>query len=253
MYQAKNPVQAVQRTFEIIDVLQTTGGARVTDIAKATGISKGTVHCHLATLEENGYVMKEGPAYKLGLRFVDLAHHAKNRVTIHDVATAQVDTLAEESGEMVLFTVEEDGKGICLYRADGENSIKTEVYVGYRNELYHTAVGKAMLAFMPAAKRDRIIKETEFKAITPNTITDEGALREELDQIREEGIAYNRSETIQGLIGVGAPIRDQDGTVYGAISVIGPSCQLDGERLETEIPDLINRAVNIIQINITAL
>lgn len=253
MSQAKNPVQAVQRTFEIIDVLQTTGGARVTDIAKTTGISKGTVHCHLATLEENGYAIKEGPDYKLGLRFVDLAHHAKSRVAIHDIATAEVDTLAQKSGEMGLFTVEEDGKGICLYRADGKNSIDTGVYVGYRNDLYHTAVGKAMLAFMPAAKRDRIIEETEFKALTPNTITDEGTLREELDRIREEGIAYNRSETIRGLIGVGAPVRDQDGTVYGAISVIGPSCRITGERLETEIPELIHRAVNIIQINVTAL
>lgn len=253
MANAKNPVKAVQKTLDIVDHLRNTGGAGVTEIANSVDVTKGTVHCHLATLQENGYVIKEGNEYRLGLRFLDLAHHARDRIKIYDVTTAEVDTLAQESGEMALFTVEEDAEGICLYTAKGEDAVQTEVYVGYRNELYHTAVGKAMLAFMPEDKRDQIIQETEFEAITPNTITDEAQLREELDQIREEGIAYNHEETIQGLVGVGAPIRDQDGTLYGAISIIGPVRRMGDERLNNEIPEMIRRAVNIIEINITSL
>lgn len=253
MAKAKNPVQAVQRTLDILDVLRETGGARVTDIAKAVGVSKGTIHCHLATLEENGYVISEGNEYKLGLRFIDVAHHAKRRITTYDITTTEVDILANNSGEMALFTVEEGGEGICLYTAHGENAVRTEVYVGYRNDLYHTAVGKAILAFMPPKKRDRIIAETEFDALTPNTITDERQLKEELEAVRKNGIAYNHGETIQGLVGVGAPIRDQDGTLYGAISVIGPVRRMDDERLNGEIAEMIRRAVNIIEINITSL
>ncbi|MFC7230924.1 IclR family transcriptional regulator [Saliphagus sp. GCM10025308] len=253
MAEAKNPVQAVQRSLAIVDMLRDTGGARVTEVAREIGVSKGTAHCHLATLEESGYVVNESGEYKLGLRFIDLAHYAKNRIDIYDIATTEVDALAEESGEMALFTVEEDGEGICLYTAQGAKAVQTEIYVGYRNALYHTAVGKAMLAFMPAKERDRLIQDMEFEAFTPNTITDEEALRTELETIRESGIAYNHGETIQGLVGVGAPIRDQDGTVYGAISIIGPVRRMDEERLETEIPDMIRRAVNIIEINITSL
>lgn len=253
MTKAKNPVKAVQRTLDILEVLRGTGGARVTDIAKEVGVSKGTIHCHLATLEENGYVISEGNEYKLGLRFIDLAHHAKSRIEIYDVTTSEVDTLANESGEMALFTVEEDGEGICLYTAKGEDAVQTEVYVGYRNKLYHTAVGKAMLAFMSPEKRDRLIAETEFAALTPNTITDEDRLREELEEIRKNGLAYNHEETIQGLVGVGAPIRDQDGRVYGAISIIGPVRRMDDERLSDGISEMIRRAVNIIEINITSL
>lgn len=253
MTEAKNPVQAVQRTLEILDVLRETGGARVTEVAGEVGVSKGTVHCHLATLEENGYVINEGNEYKLGLRFIDLAHHAKDRIGIFDVTTSEVDTLAEESGELALFTVEEDGEGICLYTAEGENAVQTEVYVGYRNDLYHTAVGKAMLAHMAEEKRDRLISAMEFEQLTPRTITDEHVLREELAAIREEGIAYNHGETIQGLVGAGAPIRDQDGTVYGAVSIIGPVRRMGEERLQGEISEMIRRAVNIIEINITSL
>ncbi|MCU4743289.1 IclR family transcriptional regulator [Natronoglomus mannanivorans] len=253
MPRAKNPVQAVQRTLDILDTLRDTGGARVTEISKNVDLTKGTVHSHLATLEENGYVVHDGTEYKLGLRFVDLSHYAKNRIGIYDLVIEEVDALAADSGEMGLFTVEENDEGVCLYSAEGEASIQTEVYVGYRNELYHTAVGKAMLAFMPVERRDRIIEETEFEAITSNTITDETKLREELEEIREEGIAYNHGETIHGLVGAGAPIRDQDGTVYGAISVIGPARRMDDDRLENEIPEMIHRAANVIEINLTSL
>lgn len=253
MSKAKNPVQAVQRTIDIIDYLRDTGGARVTEIADVVGVSKGTVHCHLATLEQNGYVIKEENEYKLGLRFIDLAYHAKERVDIYDVTTREVDTLAVESGEMALFTVEEDGKGVCMHTAKGDNAVQTKIYVGYRNELYHTAVGKAILAFMPADRRDHLIDEIKFDALTPNTITDQERLRDELKQIRENGIAYNHEESIQGLVGVGAPIRDQNGTVYGAISVIGPVRRMNEERLYNEIPEMIHRTVNIIEINITSL
>ena len=253
MAQAKNPVKAVQRTLDIVDVLRETGGLRVTEIAEEIGASKGTVHCHLATLAENGYVVKAGEEYTLGLRFLDLAHHARGRIDIYDLVRDEVDALAAESGEMALFTVEEDGNGVCLYRADGEDAVKTEVYVGYRNQLYHTAVGKAMLAFMPEEKRDRLVSRMDLRPLTRHTITDEGTLREELDRIRESGIAYNLEETIQGLVAVGAPIRSQDGSIYGALSVVGPVRRMGEERLEDEIPEMIRRAVNIIEINSTSL
>ncbi|MFU8868956.1 IclR family transcriptional regulator [Natronococcus sp.] len=253
MNSAKNPIQAVQRTLDVVDVLKAHGEARVTDIAAELDLSKGTIHCHLATLEQNGYVVKNGQRYALGLRFLDLSHHAKNRVDIYDITKAEVDALAAESGEMALFTVEEHGEGVCLYKAEGENAVQTKLYVGYRNGLYHTAVGKALLAFMPEAHREEIIRETEFERIAPNTITDPDELREQLAEIRERGIAYNREETIQGLVGVGAPIRDQDGTLYGAVSLIGPVSRMDDERLTEELPELIRRAVNIIEVNITSL
>lgn len=253
MTTAKNPVQAVQRSLDIIDYLQKTGGARVTEIATAVGFSKGTVHCHLATLAEKGYVTNVGTRYELGLRFIDLAHYAKDRIDIYDIATTEVDTLAEESGEMALFTVEEDGSGVCLYKATGKDAVKTELYQGYRNELYHTAVGKAILAFMEPERRNQVIEATKFQSITPNTITDEATLRTELEQVREDGIAYNQGETIQGLVGAGAPIRGQDGTIHGAISIIGPVRRMDDERLETEIPEMIRKAVNIIEINMTSI
>lgn len=250
--EARNPVKGVQTALDIVDALQENGRVGVTELAENVGVSKGTAHCHLSTLRENGYVVKEDGKYTLGLRFIDVAYHVRNRHNLYNLVTEEVDALAEKSGELALFTVEEQHKGICLYKESGENAVQTELHIGYRNTLYHTAVGKAILAYKPQEELDDIIDSTEFESLTENTITDEETFREELQQVRKTGFAYNHGETIPGLAGVGSPIRKQSGDVYGAISVIGPTSRMSDERLE-EISEMLYHAVNVIEINATSL
>ncbi|WP_435320722.1 IclR family transcriptional regulator [Haloarchaeobius sp. TZWSO28] len=249
-----NTINSVRTTFDILECLQRRGGAGVTEVATDLGISKGTVHNHLSTLLHEEYIVKTvHDTYEIGLRFLDLAHEAKRRITIYDLVKNEVDKLAEASGEMALFTVEEHGLGVCVYRAMGPDSVQTPLYVGQRNELHHTAVGKAILANLPAHRIEEIIETRGLTAQTADTITDKSQLLEELATVREKGFAFNDGETIKGLIGVSAPIFEPDGTVVGAISIIGPSSRMDEDRFYGEIPDMITRSVNIIQINATSL
>ncbi|XVH33128.1 IclR family transcriptional regulator (plasmid) [Haloferacaceae archaeon DSL9] len=250
----KKRIQAVQTTLEIFEILRRRGGAGVTEIARETDVTKGTVHNHLATLRANDYVTKgSDETYRLGLRFLDVAHSAKSRVSILELARTEVDRLAEKSGEMALFTVEEHGIGTCLHVAHGARAVQTPLYVGHRSELHHTAVGKAILARLPEERVEEIIERRGLAQLTERTITDSDELLDQLEAVRERGIAFNRHETIQGLVGVGAPITDQSGVVLGALSIIGPSSRLDENRLQHEFADMITRSVNIIEINLTSL
>ncbi|MCU4743031.1 IclR family transcriptional regulator [Halobacteria archaeon AArc-m2/3/4] len=247
-------IQAVQTTLDIIDTLRERGIAGVTEIATEIGVSKGTVYNHLVTLEENDYVVKdEDDRYHLGLRFIDVSHQATSRVPILELAKTEVDKLAEKSDEMALFTVEEHGMGVCLYVAYGDQAVQTPLYVGHRSELHHTAVGKAILAHLPRERVEAIIDQRGLTKQTEHTITDRETLFEQLEEVRKRGLAFNEQETIHGLVGVGAPIKDQDGSVLGALSIIGPSSRLDEERFQRELPDMIMRSVNIIEINSTSL
>jgi DNA-binding IclR family transcriptional regulator len=250
---AKNPVKAVQNAIRILEKLRELNGARVTTLERNLDFTKGTIHSHLATFEEMGFVVKEGETYQLGLQFLDLAHQAKWRYQILDVVEDEVDRLAEKSDEMALFTVEENAQGICLYKSEGANAVQTEIYMGYRNELYHTAVGKAILAFLPEERRQAIVEQKVLDPLTENTITDKQQLLDEIELIRERGFAYNHGETIPGLVGIGAPVRDQDGGVLGAISVIGPASRIDEQRLEHDLPQLLEQTVNVIEINATSV
>jgi len=250
----KNPVNAVQVSLDILEALQQRRAAGVTELANAVGVTKGTAHNHLSTLEYNDYVTKDDEGrYLLGFRFLELAHHAKRRVGIYDLVTEQVDLLAEETEEMTLYTVEEHGLGVCLYRALGENAVQTLLHVGYRSPLHRTAVGKAILAYQPDERLEAIIETRGLERATENTITDPATLRAELETVRERGFAVNEEETIRGLVGVGVPIVVQDEMIAGAISVIGPRSRMDDDRLYEVIPDSIARSVNVIQVNATSI
>ena len=250
----RKTVDAVQKTLDIIEALQELEGAGVTEIADHVGITKGTVHNHLATLEENNYVVKDNEdAYQLGFRFLDTAHHARKRIAIYDTIKQEVDRLAEETGEMALFSVEEHGKDVCIYRSLGDHAVETPLYIGHRSYLHHTAVGKAILAQMSEERVDEIIERHGLPAVTEDTITDRDVLLDELETIREEGVAYNREETIRGLVGVGVPILHHEDNIYGAISVIGPVNRLDDQTLEEEIVEMIKQRSNVIEVNSTSV
>lgn len=253
MTKAKNPIAAVQTTIEILEVLKDNGEMGITELTDQVSVSKGSVHNHLATLCDNDFVIKTGDRYQLGFRFMDFAHHAKLRVSIYDLVGQEVDNLAAKSGEMALYTRAENGMGVCLYRAMGDNAVQTALYEGHRSELHHTAVGKALLAHMPRDEVEQIIEERGLSTQTPKTITDEDVLFDELETIRERGFAFNREETITGLVGVGAPIEDRHGDIAGAISIIGPTSRMDDDRFYREIPDMISRSINIIEINATSI
>jgi len=103
---------------------------------------------------------------------------------------------------------------------------------GIQRHLHSTAAGKAILAEMPEQRVMDIISEHELPAETEHTITDPDSLVEELDEIREHGIAYNDEESVEGLRAVGVPVRGSNGIAIGALSVSGPSNRLRGRSSE---------------------
>jgi DNA-binding IclR family transcriptional regulator len=247
-------VKAVETTFRILDVLRKLDGAGVTEVANHANVSKGTAYNHLMTLEQQQYVVKdEDGTYNVGLRFADMGHYARSRFAISQLVEDEVDTLAEQSGEMALFSIEEHGQAVCLHVAYGDHAVRTPLHIGYREDLHTTAVGKAILAHKPREEAERIIERRGLHEVTENTITDRETLFDDLDRIREQGIAFNHQETIHGLVGVGVPVKSQDGTVAGAVSVIGPSSRMDEDRLEHDLPELLMKSVNIIEVNTTSL
>src|ERR1035438_6844930 len=62
-----------------------------------------------------------------------------------------------------------------------------------------------------------------MKRFTDQTITELPALIESLRVVRRNGYAIDREEFLPGVICVGAAIRDQAGTVIGAISASTPT------------------------------
>lgn len=242
-------IQATEISCRIIDAIDRLGQASLTEIADRVDISKSAVYNHLSTLERNGFVVKKDGEYRLSLRFVDYGITAKNNYDIRSVAKNPAEELAEQTGEVVQFMIEEHGKGVYLIKAEGEDAVNTRSYVGSENHLHCTALGKAILAHSPEERVEEIIDRHGLPEQTPNTITDREALFEQLDAIRERGYALDREEILSGLRCVAAPVFDEEDTLYGSISVSGPKTRFDGDYFEKQLPQEVRRTANVIEVN----
>ncbi|APW96736.1 transcriptional regulator [Halobiforma lacisalsi AJ5] len=244
------PVETVETAFDLVDALKERDGAGVSALADELGLAKSTVHRHLRTLEERGLLVREGDDYRLSTWFLDYGVHARNRRPVVEVARPKVDELAAETNEKVWFVLEEHGLGVHVYGAEGKHSVKTHARIGRRTPLHQFAAGKAILAFLREERVAEILDEHGLAGQTHRTITDRDELLEQLEAIRERGYAFNREESVAGVHAVGAPVREEDGTAVGAISVAGPANRLRGELLTDELPDLLLGAANEIEINL---
>jgi len=244
-------VQAVDTSCTILKTLREMNGAGVSELADRLDLSKATIHSHLATLVDNEFVAKRGNTYKISLRFVDFGEYAKNQVEVYEIAAGEVDRLAEETGEVAQFMVEEHGRGIYLYKASGENAIQTASYAGNRKGLHCTALGKAILSQLSEAAVDAIIHRHGLPAHTENTITTREELFTELERIREQGVALDDEEILQGLRCIAAPIKHPMGNLEGAISISGPTSRFKGERFREELPEIVQGTANVIEVNAT--
>lgn len=247
----RDTVGATETSFAIIEQLRRTGGAGITDLATTLDRSKSTVHKHLTTLRELGYVTRDGDTYTLGLRFLGLGDRARTRTGMYEVAKAETDNLVESVDERAQVMVEEEGRGIYIYQAKSDQAIRTDSHIGTTVPLHATAVGKSYLAFLSDDERDALFDQLEFEDRTENTLTDRESLVAELDAVRDRGYAFNDEERIAGMHAVGAPILSDDGRVLGSISVSGPTTRLSGSWYREEVPKLVQQSARIIGLKAT--
>jgi DNA-binding IclR family transcriptional regulator len=246
----RTPVKTVRTAFEILEALKALDGATTTELASHLDLPKSSVYNHLQTLEYEGYIVKNGQTYELGLRFLDLGAYARQQETLYDVARPELETVATETDELVNLLVEENGRGVFILREKGPNAVNIDSYTGQCVHLHTTALGKTILAYLSDDDRAAIIDRHGLPEKTTNTITDPDQLADELEEIRSAGVAYDLEERIRGLRCVAVPILRGD-RISGAISVSGPNSRMDDQRIQNEILPQLQHAANIIELNQT--
>lgn len=242
-------VEAVQRACQIIDVLQEEGEARITELAEEVDFSKSTVHGHLATLVDEGLVVKDDHKYRLSLQFLDIAESLKDRVADNDIVRKQVRELAEETGEVVHFGTEENGRVVYMAKSKGNAAVQTESRIGKRMPMHSTSLGKAILAELPRDRVDQIAEQHGLAPRTEDTLTGLEALHEDLDEIEERGYSIDDEENIPGVRCIGIAVSVPEDGVLGALSISGPSQRMTDDRIQNELHEQIAQAANVIEVN----
>ncbi len=217
-------------TDRVIDILELTAASRdglpLKDLSLRVETPKSSLLPLLRTLSARGY-LEQGRAgeYRLGLRALELAVRSQGRRELVDAAKPALEALMRRTGESAfLTTLAADAAAVVFIDVvESEQLIRYTVNVGQRSPLHATANGKAILAVLPAAEREEILRTLRLKRYTDRTLTNHPPLRASLDEIRAAGVSVSVDEIVRGASGAAAPVYGRDGRVAGACAVGGPT------------------------------
>jgi DNA-binding IclR family transcriptional regulator len=168
----------------------------------------------------------ESGRYRLGLRLFELGSRASSTLDLREHSRPHLSRVLSETQETVHFCVLDEGEALYLEKMEPQRSVRMASSIGRRAPVHCTAVGKAMLAALPEAEVDLVLRRHGMKALTRHTVTDAADLKAQLKLIRSRGYAIDDEENEEGVRCVAAAVRDCLGRAVAAISVSGPSFRM---------------------------
>lgn len=247
-YQPPKPKRSVKTADRIVGlfvVLQEREYASVSKLADELNLAKSTTYHYLATLQNEGYVVKKNGEYRLGLRFLEHATAVNRLLGIIPIATPVMKDIADRTGEVVWLLFEEHSHPIYLSKVVGQRGVVSHRMVGDCSP--SAAGGKAVLSQHPDEEVSSIIEYLKMKH-PDYEIPDTETYVSQIQEVREQGYATTVEEIETGVSSVAAPIL-HEGDVVGAISVAGPAIRLK-EELWDDLPGIVRGATNDIELRL---
>jgi IclR family acetate operon transcriptional repressor len=209
----------------------------VSGIGRRTSLPVSTVHRILQELSELGWVRNQGEhGYVLGPRLLALAGQAADADTVARVAHPVLERLSEQSGHAVHFAVRSGDEAVYVDKVEGQRAYHMRSRIGLVIPLHCTAIGKAVLANLPADEVRAILSRTGMREMTKNTITNPDEMLDHLEHVRRRGCAIDDEENEDNIRCIGAAVVDHRGVTVGGLSMSGLTFELDPDRVERLVP-----------------
>ncbi len=224
----QNRVQALDRGVALLSVLAAHPGLTLSDLADRAGQPVATVYRALVTLQGHGMVELEEPgqiwhigsgAFRVGsafLRRTKVVERARQPMDALMRATGETSNLGMESGDEVLF----------LSQVETHEAIRAFFPPGTKGPMHVSGIGKALLAFLPPERVTGIMARKGLDRFTPLSITDPGALMQDLARTRERGYSIDDQERAEGMRCIAAPIFNAHAEAVAGLSVSGPAFRI---------------------------
>lgn len=239
-------LKTTETSLDIVEFVRDNDGVTLTEVAEAFDIAVSTAHGHLETLRRRHFLRKEDGAYDLGTAFINFGEHVRWSNPLFHISAEYVDELYQESGEGTGFFVEEDG--LLLKIHNYIDTFEDSVFrAGKYSHMHATAGGKAILAELPDEEIEAIVNRRGLPRFTDNTITGFDELLDELEAVRETGIAYNDAESRDDIRGVGIAVDDPMSSFIGAITIGGPTYRVSDYKLEKYVTLLEETAESLVR------
>lgn len=218
-----------------------TGALGVTDIAQRLGMSKNMAFRALATLVDQGYLIRTacGRHYELGYCTLDLNNPDAAEPDLRTLAMPTMSRLLEISGETIVLGLRVGNLMVMIDGLEVNAAVRSRAPIGSTYPLHAGPASRVVLAHLGDEEITQYIKEkSPLLALTPNTITDPELLWKEIANVRQQGHALGFGDAGTERRSVAFVILDGERRPWGALSVGGPRERFTQEKLHALLPQL---------------
>jgi len=218
----------------------------LSEVARATGLTRAAARRFLLTLVKLGYVRSDGREFSLRPRVLELGYAYLSGLALPDVAEPHLEELSAKLHESSSISVLDGHHIVYVARVATKRIMTVAISVGTRFPAYAASMGRVLLAALSPAELDQYLAEATFEAFTERTVTDPERLREIIADVRREGYSIVDQELEDGLRALAVPLHDSSGTVTAAVNVSAHASRLSSDAMRTQLlPALQETARNI--------
>lgn len=235
MQTAFKRVPAVDKCFTILELFaQSRHPLGISEIATRLHLNKSTVFNIVRTLRDLNVLENVNGKFTFGPRLYTLGHAAGRGSELIQSVHPFLEQINHKTKLSAFLGIRSDTHALIIDKVDTAYDIKLSSDIGMRLPLLAGAGGKALLAQLPDHKIDRILKQIKLKKFTPQTCVDKAEFKNQVLRVRNEGIAFDIEEYIEGIIAFALPLDTRRKTLQAAIWAVGLKRQCPSE----EIPKL---------------
>jgi IclR family acetate operon transcriptional repressor len=215
---------AVERAADTLFLLAEHGEMSVSELARYVGCGRSAIHRIVTALKSKGLVDQDetNERYLISPRVLSIALSPHVMPDLRAFALPGMVELRDKTGETVTLNVRTGAERVCIEQVGSRQEVRWIGGVGRVNPIHTGASGRVLLAYLPPAELEGLLRGTKLKRFTPNTLVDRSAIDRELAKVRRVGYAIGNQDRTAGVIGVSAPVFDRTGSVLAALTIAAP-------------------------------
>lgn len=218
------------------------------EISKKLDIHKSTVSRLLHLLTEHHFLQQnpDTKKYFLGRSVADIGAAVTNSLNnaIVNIARPYLNELCEATGESVALEMLSGNHIILACQVEGQKHIRFSFKPGDQVPINVAAGAKVILAHSEPEFVSQCLKQ-KFVRYTPNTIVSKKEYMKLLEEVRREGVAYDRGERYEEAHAIAAPIFNHEGRPLAALVIAGPALRITPEFFKEAVGPLKRTAAQI--------
>jgi IclR family transcriptional regulator, pca regulon regulatory protein len=224
----------------------------LSEVARATGLTRAAARRFLLTLVKLGYVRNDGREFSLRPRVLELGYAYLSGLALPEVAAPHLEELVAKLHESSSISVLDGHHIVYVVRVPTKRIMTVAISVGTRFPAFATSMGRVLLAAMPEDQFELYLAEAKFEQFTARTVTDPGRLRAIVREVARQGYAIVDQELEEGLRAVAAPIRGGADVGTAAINVSAHASRVSMAAMRSEILSVLLETVRQIEADLHA-